>query len=115
MTHHYVYYSYEDWGRGYIGSRTCSCLPEQDVKYFGSYTDSTFLPTKKIVLETFGSKEEALLAEMKLHRFYGVDVNPHFANRSRLTSERFTMQFTRSMREKFSKKGERERYKAAGM
>jgi hypothetical protein len=41
---------------------------------------------------------------MKLHKLYSVDVNPHFANRSRLTSERFTMNFTQSMREKFSKK-----------
>ena len=32
--YHYVYYSYEEYGRGYIGSRTCRCLPEEDINYF---------------------------------------------------------------------------------
>ena len=45
----YVYYSYEPWGRGYIGKRECWCLPEEDVKYFGSYRDKTFKPTEKII------------------------------------------------------------------
>jgi len=27
--YHYTYYSYEEWGRGYFGSRTCRCLPEE--------------------------------------------------------------------------------------
>ena len=47
----YVYYSYEEFGRGYIGSRICKCLPEEDIKYFGSYKDKTFNPTEKIILE----------------------------------------------------------------
>lgn len=25
----YVYYSYEEFGRGYIGKRECKCLPVQ--------------------------------------------------------------------------------------
>jgi hypothetical protein len=37
--YHYVYYSYEEYGRGYIGSRSCSCLPQEDRNYFGSFTD----------------------------------------------------------------------------
>ena len=76
----YVYYSYEPWGRGYIGKRECSCPPEEDVKYFGSYRDKTFKPTEKIILETFTCREEALRAEIDLHNFYEVDKNPHFAN-----------------------------------
>jgi hypothetical protein len=44
VEYHYVYYSYEEYGRGYIGSRTCKCLPEKDVKYFGSYKDKKFKP-----------------------------------------------------------------------
>ena len=51
MENHYVYYSYEEFGRGYIGCRTCNCLPEED-DYLGSYHDETFSPTNKIVLET---------------------------------------------------------------
>ena len=76
----YVYYSYEPWGRGYIGKRECKCLPEEDVKYFGSYSDKTFKPTEKIILETFTSRKEALEKEIYLQKFYKVDENPHFAN-----------------------------------
>jgi len=76
----YVYYSYEPWGRGYIGKRECWCLPEEDVKYFGSYRDKTFKPTEKIILETFNTIEEVFAAEIKIQEFYKVDKNPHFAN-----------------------------------
>ena len=89
MKHFYVYYSYEEYGRGYIGKRECKCLPEEDVSYFGSFADKTFNPTQKIILETFNSVEEALEAECALHDFYEVDKNPHFANRARQTSTGF--------------------------
>jgi len=82
MENHYVYYSYEEFGRGYIGCRTCNCLPEED-QYLGSYHDETFNPTNKIILETFSTREDALQAEVNLHNFYQVDKNPHFANKSR--------------------------------
>jgi len=82
MESHYVYYSYEEFGRGYIGCRTCECLPEKDV-YLGSYKDETFSPTQKIILETFSTRVEALQAEVDLHKFYQVDKNPHFANKAR--------------------------------
>jgi hypothetical protein len=82
----YVYYSYEPWGRGYIGKRECKCLPEEDIKYFGSYRNKTFKPTEKIILETFETLEEVLQAEIILHDFYEVDKNPHFANKSKQTS-----------------------------
>jgi hypothetical protein len=85
----YVYYSYEEFGRGYIGKRECKCLPEKDVKYFGSYKDKTFKPTQKIILETFDSVEKALEAECVLHNFYEVDKNPHFANKAKQTSKKF--------------------------
>ena len=82
MESHYVYYSYGEFGRGYIGCRTCEGLPEKDV-YLGSYHDKTFSPTQKIILETFSTREEALQAEVDLHMFYQVDKNPHFANKAR--------------------------------
>ena len=89
MKHFYVYYSYEEYGRGYIGKRECKCLPEEDIKYFGSFKDKTFRPTQKIILETFENVEEALEAECALHDFYEVDKNPHFANRAKQTSTKF--------------------------
>lgn len=85
----YVYYSYEEYGRGYIGSRVCDCLPENDVKYFGSYKDKFFKPNQKIILEVFDNVEKALEAECVLHNFYEVDKNPHFANRAKQTSKKF--------------------------
>jgi hypothetical protein len=81
--HYYVYYSYEPWGRGYIGHRGCNCLPEEDIKYFGSFKDKTFKPAQKIILQTFKTREEAIAAEVVLHNFYKIDVNPHFANKAR--------------------------------
>lgn len=87
--YYYVYYSYEEWGRGYIGRRECRCLPEEDVKYFGSFTDKTFKPTQKIVLQVFDTLKKAAKAEVVLHNFYQVDINPHFANKAKQTSSKF--------------------------
>ena len=78
---HYTYYSYEEFGRGYIGKRSCKCKPEEDVTYFGSYSDETFKPTQKIILGTYDTLEELAKAEEILHAFYDVAPNPHFANR----------------------------------
>jgi len=87
--YYYVYYSYEEWGRGYIGRRGCDCLPEEDARYFGSFTDKTFKPTQKIILQVFKTLDEALEAEVLLHSFFEVDINPHFANRAKQTSTSF--------------------------
>lgn len=87
--YYYVYYSYELWGRGYIGKRECCCIPEEDIKYFGSFRDKTFKPTEKIIIETFDTLQEVLEAEILLHNFYGVDKNPHFANRAKATTTGF--------------------------
>ena len=89
--HFYVYYTYEEWGRGYIGRRECACLPEEDVKYFGSFKDKTFCPANKIILATFEDREEMCQAEVDLHNFFEVDENPHFANKARQTSSKFYM------------------------
>jgi hypothetical protein len=85
----YAYYSYEEWGRGYIGKRECWCLPEEDINYFGSFRDKTFNPTQKIILEVFASRKEAMQAEIKLHNFYEVHKNPHFANKAKASSTGF--------------------------
>ena len=87
--HHYVYHSYEEWGREYIGCRTCNCLPEEDTKYFGSFYDKTFKPTGKTILFVCETRQEALEIEIELHNFFDVAVNPQFANRSKQTSTGF--------------------------
>ena len=88
--YHYVYYSYEEYGRGYFGSRTCKCLPEEDVKYFGSFADKTFKPTQKIILKSdYATREEALIDEIILQEYYKVAENIHFANKAYQTSTKF--------------------------
>lgn len=88
--YYYTYYSYEEWGRGYIGSRGCKCLPEKDVNYFGSFYDKTFKPTQKIILkDDYATREDAIEAEIILHDFYDVANNPHFANKAKQTSTKF--------------------------
>jgi hypothetical protein len=89
--YHYVYYSYEEWGRGYFGSRTCRCLPEKDVNYFGSFKDKTFKPTQKIILkDDYATRAEAYIDEIILQEYYKVVENPHFANRAYQTSTGWT-------------------------
>ena len=87
--HHYVYHSYEEWGREYIGCRTCNCLPEEDTKYFGSFYDKTFKPTGKTILFVCETRIEASEIEIELHNFFDVAVNPQFANMAKATSTKF--------------------------
>ena len=86
---HYVYHSYEEWGRDYIGCRSCDCLPEEDTKYFGSFRDKTFKPTGKTILFVCETRKEVVEIEIKLHDLFDVAVNPQFANRSKQTSTKF--------------------------
>ena len=88
-THHYVYHSYEEWGRDYIGCRTCNCLPEEDTKYFWSFNDKTFKPTGKTILFVCETRKEAAEIEIELHDFFDVAVNPQFANQAKQTSTKF--------------------------
>ena len=87
--YHYVYRSFEEWGREYIGVRSCECLPEEDTKYFGSFMDKSFSPTEKTILFVCETRKEAAEIEIKLHDFFDVAVNPKFANRSKQTSTKF--------------------------
>ena len=106
--YYYTYYSYEEWGRGYIGSRGCKCLPEDDVKYFGSFSDKTFKPTQKIILKNdYTTRKEALIDEIILQKYYKVVENPHFVNKSYQTNTGFStygLPPSKETREKKSKK-----------
>jgi hypothetical protein len=68
-------------------------VPSEDVKYFGSFYDKTFAPTEKIIIAEFESREQVLQAEIDLHLFFQVRVNPHFANRARQTNLGFDGSF----------------------
>jgi len=81
MRFHYTYCSYEESGRSYVGSRTCRCLPINDINYFGSFTDKTFTPTKKVILKVYNTAEECLLAEHFLMKLLNVGEDENFANK----------------------------------
>ncbi len=88
--YYYTYYSYEEWGRGYFGSRGCECLPEEDINYLGSSKDKTFNPKYKIILkDDYATREEAYADEIILQEHYKVVENPHFANRAYQTTTKF--------------------------
>jgi len=96
--YHYTYYSYEEWGMGYFGSRTSRCLPEEDIRYFGSFRDKTFKPSQKIILKSdYSTRAEADADEILLHDYFEVDINPHFANRARQTSTKFRLPIERAI------------------
>ena len=105
--HHYTYYSFEEWGRGYIGVRSCKCLPEEDTKYFGSFSDKSFNPTQKVILKSnYETRKKADEDEIILHNFYNVAKNPHFANKAKATSAGFCTAgstLTKETRKKLSK------------
>jgi len=85
---YYTYYSYEEFGSGYIGKGECECNPSNH-QYLGSFRDKTFQPTHKIILDVYDNREDALYAECILHDFFDVDKNPHFANLAKQTSHKF--------------------------
>ena len=96
--YYYTYYSYEEWGRGYIGSRGCKCPPEKDIKYLGSSKDKTFKPTQKIIIkDDYTTREEAYADEIILQQYYKVAENPHFANRAYQTSTKFYVPIERAI------------------
>ena len=88
--YYYTYYSYEEWGRGYFGSRGCKCLPEEDINYLGSSKDKTFKPKYKIILKSdYATREEAYADEIILQEYYKVVENPHFANKAYQSTTKF--------------------------
>jgi hypothetical protein len=99
-TVYYTYYAYENDkgidGKGYIGFRKCpdNTTPEED-DYYGSPSSpkNQFFKTKKnkskIILGLFDNSKDALSHEIYLHHLWKVDINPHFANAGRQTSNGF--------------------------
>jgi hypothetical protein len=83
---HFVYNSYEAWGRNYIGVHSTDNL---DDGYLGSSRDPTFSPKEKDILEFFETREEAKAAEITLHEFFDVENNPLFANLKNAGSMKF--------------------------
>lgn len=104
MRYYYVYYSFEVGGLGYIGHRGCSCLPEEDISYFGTFKHKSFFPDQKIILSVHVTRAQAIAEEIRQHELWGVDKNSGFANLARQTSVRFMFDPTGTKRPDMSEK-----------
>lgn len=85
---HTVYLSFEESssGRMYIGKHS-SKNPYDG--YLGSFSDKTFIPIGKIVLEYCNSEEAAVEAEIRWQQVFKVAEDPQFANKSYQTTKKF--------------------------
>ena len=88
MTWHFVYLSFEEGveGRNYVGKHSTDNLNDG---YLGSYSDSTFNPSARIILEYAHTVEAAITAEIRWQRALKVVENPQFVNRAYQTSTKF--------------------------
>ena len=85
---HFIYLSYEEVssGRNYIGVRSTKDLNDG---YMGSFTDTSFNPTARIILQFYKTREGALEAEIQWQKIFRVAENPEYANRAYQTSKKF--------------------------
>ena len=83
-------------GKRYIGSRTCSGNPEDDlgIKYFSSSKDKDFIKEQKEhpwrfrykITGIYPTRKSAIQEEINLHEFFDVGINPEFYNKAKQTS-----------------------------
>jgi hypothetical protein len=90
---HAVYFSFEEipGGRGYIGKHSSS---DPYDSYYGSYKDTSFNPSAKIILEYAKTEEAAIQAEIRWQKVFRVAENSEFANQSYQTSSKFNYDLT---------------------
>lgn len=90
MKYHYTYMLHGDIS--YIGVRSSKCLPELDIKYWGSskHTPKNISETHtKLILAEFPTRKEAVEHEIQLHNFYEVSTNDMYYNKAKQTTTGF--------------------------
>lgn len=95
-TYHYVYQITEiNSGKKYIGLRSCSDYPENDIgiKYFSSSKNKEFIESQKTnssnyiysILSVFDCREDAINEEIRLHELFDVGRNVEYINKAKQT------------------------------
>jgi hypothetical protein len=92
--YHYTYQLTDQTGRSYIGARSCSVYPTDDVTYMSSskYVHKAIIDGfvfEKKILAVFPTRIDAVQHEINLHDFFDVARNFNFYNRSRQTNLKF--------------------------
>lgn len=105
--YNYVYeITYSD-NKKYIGVRSCNCEVEND-PYMGSafHLPEDIAPTGvKTILNTYSTREEAMLEEIRLHAELNVKDNPNYYNQCNSTSTKFQVSEEAQKRSAEARKG----------
>lgn len=96
--YHYTYkisftHNLSDPRKFYYGSRSCTCLPEDDIKYISSckslkqfIQEHENINFTKEILAYFVDRHSAIQHEIELHNEFDVAKNPEFFNQAKQTS-----------------------------
>ena len=92
MNHYTYLIQHKTEDKRYIGCRSCTCEPNQDLKYWGS---SKHLPKDiqsthvKIILKAWSTRAEAIAHEVLLHELNNVAEDTRYYNKAKQTSTGF--------------------------
>jgi hypothetical protein len=96
ITYYYVYAIFFPNCKFYIGSRQCNCIPIEDKKYTGSYTDKSNGDGIKVILKIFSNENEMTFYETNLIQKFksysnciNVNSSPRVCNNNKLNSKVF--------------------------
>jgi hypothetical protein len=86
--YHFVYLSYESFkgGRMYIGKHSTDNLYDG---YLGSFSDLTFNPDSRIILQFYSSEKSCVAGETQWQKVFKVAEDPEYANKAYQTSDSF--------------------------
>ena len=92
--YHYTYWLQDEFGKAYIGVRSCKCNVYDDT--YMSSSNAVIEAIKngieftKSILAIWETRKDALLHEILLHDIFDIDNNPNFYNKAKQKTTKFT-------------------------